>query len=432
MSSNKKLVLRNFFWLFFDKIVKSLGNFILNLQIIIYLSIYDYGLVNLGISFGLFVFAFLQFYREIVVKEYAVSKNSSTDFDICMSSIFLRLLTLLIFFTAIQISNIGLLPKIIVTSVLLNFSDIPEFFWQAKGKVHKIIIIRCIVFIFTALLKIYLLTHNYTINYFASTYIIESILNSIISIVLLRYDLEFHQIQLRKLVEKSAIIFKSSLPLLFTGLLTISYMRIDQIIIKENIGEIYLGKYVFALNVAEILQAVPYMFGLAIAPSMFQENDRKILLSNTKKSMTYLLVAGIVLIPVSVVFFAHLSAKYQVEDVKYIFLILGFGSLPTFMSYIATKYLILTNQINHFLVRGIYACVLSMGFNLFFIDSLGLYAPAIAYFTVQWYIGFFSNYFLRKDKDLFKIQIDAIKSLFLLHTYVDIIFDVKKTILAKR
>ncbi len=130
-----KTVLSSFLWLLSDKIVKSFGNFLLNLQIIMYLSIDDYGLLNLGVSMGLFVTAFLQFYREIIVKEYSISQTSQSDFKIFLTTIFLRLPVVFFIFLSVFFSNVSIVVQIMVIANLLNLSDISEYYWQAKGKV---------------------------------------------------------------------------------------------------------------------------------------------------------------------------------------------------------------------------------------------------------------------------------------------------------
>jgi O-antigen/teichoic acid export membrane protein len=422
-----KHIVNNFLWLFADKVVKSFGNFLLNLQIILYLSIDDYGLLNLGVSVGLFVISFLQFYREIIVKEYSISKTPQNDFRIFLTTICLRLPVVFVVALTCFLSHINLIIQIIVISNLLNLSDLAEYYWQAKGRIQKVIIIRNIIFFIIAGLKLFLLKNKYPIEYFAGAFIVESVLNTIISFTILYFDVIIIKINFSVLCIYIREILINSLPLLLTGLLTVCYMRIDQILIKSTLGEGVLGRYVFALNIAEILQSFPFMFGLAIAPTLFQHNDRITLLNDLKKTMNYLLVLGLLFTVFLVIAFPFIANRYKVENVNVIFVLLAAGTFPTFFSYIATKYLIHTNQIKHFLVRSLYASIFSVIFNLVFINYLGLYAPAIGYFLSQWYIGFFSNKSI-KDDGLFQTQLDALLSLFYPSTYVELLIFFKEKI----
>ncbi len=251
-----------------------------------------------------------------------------------------------------------------------------------------------------------------------------------VSFIILSFDIAITKVNFSLIYNNSRRILISSFPLLLTGLLTVCYMRIDQVLIKSNLGEYALGKYVFALNVAEILQAFPFMFGLAIAPTLFQHNDRLLLLKDMQKTMGYLLVLGLLFTTCLVIIFPFVAHKYEVENVNIIFSLLAFGTLPTFFSYMATKYLVHTNQIKHFLIRSLYASIFSVLFNLIFINSLNLYAPAIGYFLSQWYIGFFSNKSLKND-GLFQSQTQALKSLMYPSTYIELFIILKNKIILK-
>lgn len=425
-----KTVISSFLWLFSDKIIKSFGNFLLNLQIIMYLSIDDYGLLNLGISMGLFVTAFLQFYREIIVKEYSVSQTSQNDFKIFLTTFCLRLPVIFIIIIFILLLNVNIIVQIVIISNLLNLSDISEYYWQAKGKIQKAIISRNIIFVIIAGLKLFLLKEQFTIKYFAAAFMLESVLNTLVSFTIFYFDITIIKIKFSLVFENSRRILINSLPLLLTGLLTVCYMRIDQVLIKSNLGDSALGKYVFALNVAEILQAFPFMFGLAIAPTLFQHNDRILLLKDMQKTMGYLLILGLLFTTFLIIIFPYIAYKYKVENINIIFALLAVGTLPTFFSYMATKYLIHTNQIKHFLVRSLYASIFSILFNLIFINHLKLYAPAIGYFLSQWYIGFFSNKSLKND-GLFQSQLEALKSLLYPSTYIELLITLKNKITFK-
>ncbi|TAG18643.1 MAG: hypothetical protein EAZ32_13205 [Cytophagia bacterium] len=422
-------IFNSFFWLFLDKIIRSFGTFLINIQVILYLTIADYGLLSLAISFGQFAVVFTSFYREIAVKEFVVSNDKVNNIEVFLACLIIRFPMLFLVSTIQLVYSDNYIITLVVSSLILNWSDIPEFFWQAKGKVSNSIIIRNIVFLLAALFKLYFLIILKLPLAFYCTFLIESIVNSLLSfIIIFKYDLALHNINLSKVIERAKNIVKLSLPILPAGLLTIAYMRIDQIIIAKYLGEYELGKYAISINIVEILQAFPLILSLAVAPMIFQISDRKTLLIQIEKLMTNLFIAGIFLVISLILVFPAISFYLKVDQMNYIMIILAIGTLPTFLGYVATKYLIHTNQINHFLIRSLIATLFSSIINLILIKSFELYSTAVLYAISQWYICFFSNKFLT-DKALYRAQVRAIKSSFKIKQYHSSYLSIKRIIL---
>lgn len=430
----KKSLILNFAWLLADKLFKSLGNFFINLQVITYLSLQDYGLLNYALAINLFSVAFITFFRELLVKEFAESESVGGVMHIFQGISLIRLSFLVLgggILTFIFSENLAVWA--ILMSGLINFSDIPEAYWQAKGQMSKPIITRVLVFFVFSLLKINLLLNHATFASFCFLFLYESICNFLMSYAYFLFDI---RVKVGNVISSLVIgvsIIKKSLPLLLNSIFTIAYMRIDQIVIKEKLGATALGAYSFTLNIAEMLQAVPFMLGIAVAPMIFGRTDLDKLRSEIFQMMKFLLVLGIMCVLGLLTVFPLISSKYNLQDTFVIMLIIVIGTYPTFVSYLAGKYLIHTGQMNHFLKRSFIASLLSLSFNYLFVTRFGLYASAVTYAISQWYIGYFSNYSL-KDKSLFQIQSDAFLSLFKSETYLFFVrkcLDIKKQLLSK-
>ncbi len=414
-----KIIINNFIWLFFDKLFKNFGNLILNLQVIIYLSVNEYGLLNLGISSTLFITLLLNFYREIIVKEYSISDSLDNDLNLLLSSIYTRFITITTIIILVVIINPSVIIKSLILASLLNLSDIPELYWQSKGKIHKTVLIRNIIFVFSSILKLYALIVKSSLEIFLFAFILESILNSVISFLILHFDLKLKTKRVYETLQRTIFIYKQSIPLLLTGFFTLCYMRLDQYIIKWYLGDHSLGKYTFVITFVEMLQSLPFIFGTAIAPTIFQHKSQQNLLNEIRRIMSYLLIIGTLLIIILLTLFPFISNYYNIENAYGIMVILAFGTFPTFFSYIATKYLIHTNQINHFLKRSLVAFLFSTLSNIIFIKYWGLFAISINYAISQWYIGFYSNKSL-SDKNLFNTQKEALKALFSATVYQEL------------
>ena len=70
----------------------------------------------------------------------------------------------------------------------------------------------------------------------------------------------------RFLRERAATIFSHSFPIAFTALLSMIYLRIDQVMLHKMVSDSVLGQYVAAVKVSELFEMLPSGLMVALAP----------------------------------------------------------------------------------------------------------------------------------------------------------------------
>jgi PST family polysaccharide transporter len=70
----------------------------------------------------------------------------------------------------------------------------------------------------------------------------------------------------RFLRERTAKMISHSIPIAFTSLLSMIYLRIDQVMLHKMVSDLVLGQYVAAVKVSELFEFLPSALMLAMAP----------------------------------------------------------------------------------------------------------------------------------------------------------------------
>jgi PST family polysaccharide transporter len=93
--------------------------------------------------------------------------------------------------------------------------------------------------------------------------------------------------------ERSGKILLHSIPIAFTSLLSMVYLRIDQVMLHKMASDFVLGQYVAAVRVSELFEFLPAAFIVSMAPVLsVSVNDPKRFQDYTDKLFRYFMIAS--------------------------------------------------------------------------------------------------------------------------------------------
>lgn len=304
---------RNTGWLFFAKIFILVVAFFVNAYMARYLGPSNFGLLNYIFSF-VGIFGFLSSLGVESIANREIVKDHSKKSLIIGTSFYLKLFgsILSIIVTTIVSSFTTndpiLLGLIFIYSFSFIFSafNIIDVYFQSQVLSKYPAMVTMTVGIVSAILKITAMTFGLGIIWLTAIYILESILTALGLLFFFIY--KGHSIKEWVFDKKEAIIIlKDSWPLMLSTIAWSIYMKIDQVMIKNMIGNEQNGIYAVAAKLSEFWYFIPSTIAGSVFPAIInaKKTSKELYEKRLSKlySLMFYLSFGIALF---IAIFAHL------------------------------------------------------------------------------------------------------------------------------
>jgi len=293
-------------WLLIEQILRIISAIFIGALVARYLGPEKYGQFNYSLSIVI-IFSALSLLglSNVFVKE--AVENIKAVASIVITTICLRIIgsvvmifALLIFILVNQ-ENQQMSRYILIIGAsmgLLNIFKTIELFFQAKiiskyTAITNITVLLCVIII-----KVYLVNNSYSLDYFIATVAVEYFAVSLLLSIFYLYKADcikgIFDYELAKQMLKQAW------PLMLTGIIISLYMRIDQLMIRNMIGDAAIGQYSVAVRLGEAWYFVPMIIASSLFPAIISaraisENKYITTLSRLYKNLFLLaFAAGIV------------------------------------------------------------------------------------------------------------------------------------------
>jgi len=385
----------NISWIIGDKLMRIFAGLYVTAWIARYLGPGDFGIYNYALAFVAF-FTILStlgidqiLLREIVHHEGERDEILGTTFfmRIIGSTLCVSLATLVIFLLKPGQSSTIVLVFLFSFSTLFQSFDVIEVFFKSQVLIRFSIVAKGIPFIIMNVVKIWLVLHGASLAAFGVAYAVEMFLCAIGMVVAYkRY--RFAIFNWKPGIERAKHLFRENLPLLFSSLAVMFYMKIDQILLGEMIDTRAVGIYTAATKVTEISYLLPVAIITTVAPSLtklFQQDKVKYKVRTQKFFNLMTLISMVVIVPVMLLapFIIHLLYGQKYEQSSFILSIHIWTFF--FVSWGVVKELILVTEGNQriSLYTTICAMVVNITLNFILIPRYHEVGAAIAAITAQ-------------------------------------------------
>jgi len=266
--------LQNTGWLFFGRSFVILTAFLIGIYIARYLGPGNYGLFNYVLSFvGLFGFLTSFGIDSIVSRE--IIKDHSKKNDLIGTGFYLKIIGSLIaiitvvvvsFFTTKDPFTLGLIWILSLNFIPQAFNII-EVYFQSQALSKKIVIAQIIATVISMALKISLIALDRGIFWLMLVYIIETTIYALILLFFFkRLNNGIEKWRFNKNIAKSLL--KDSWPLMLSSIAISIYMRIDQVMIKNILGNEQVGIYAVAAKLSETWYFIPMLICTSLSPTI--------------------------------------------------------------------------------------------------------------------------------------------------------------------
>ena len=291
---------------------------------------------------------------------------------------------------------------IIASGAIFQSFEVVDFYFQSKVLSKFVSICKMTQLLLSSLLKLYFIFTGADLIWFVLVTLVDQL-----SLALSLYLAYRHQ----KLcsfyrhfdMKTAKQLLKDSWPLIFSGLVIMIYMRIDQIMIKEMLGEREVGLYSAAVRLSEVWYFIPAIITTSLFPSIINAKKISEKLYYTRLQRLYTLMAWLAIaiaLPmtflsdwlVALLYGAAYSEAGKVLMINIwagVFVFIGVASSKWFVSEGLQKYLT---------INTVVGAIMNILLNLFLIPKYGVYGAAIATVISQAVASYFMNLIFQRTR----------------------------------
>ena len=409
-------ILNNITWLFFDKFIRMGVGLLVGVWIARYLGPEQFGLMNYALAFvALFAAVANLGLNSIVVRDLVQDPaNANTS----MGTSFV--LSVLGGFSAFCLSLLAInyarpddeLAKVIVVllSLLMVFkaTDVVRYWFESQVQSKYVVWMENGTFLVFAAIKIGLIIAEAPLMAFIWALFAESLLVSTGLIIV--YALQGGQLRAwRARINRAKNLIKDSWPLILSGLAIMVYMRIDQIMLGQMLGDESVGIYSAAVKISEVWYFIPMTIVASVFPSIIEvkkQGEARYYQRLQKLSGLMLLLALAGAIPMTFlsdwIIGLLFGNAYQLAGS--VLAIHIWSGLFVFLGLASGKWFIIEGLQKYYFYRTISGAFVNVGLNLFMIPKFGIIGAAWATVVAQLCSNILFNIFNRKTRVIFFIQ----------------------------
>ncbi len=299
--------------------------------------------------------------------------------------------------------------------MLFKSSEVVMYWFESQVLSKYTVWVQNGSFLVFAAVKLALIFGNAPLVAFAWATFAEAALFAILLLVMLG----LHGPGLRKLkasLARAKVLLADSWPLLLSGLAIATYMKIDQIMLGQMLGDDAVGIYSAATRISEVWYFIPMMIVSSVFPAILEakkqsEDLYKMRLQRLYDLMVWLslsvalpmtFLAGPIVVLLYGPSYAEAGTVLAIHVWASVFVFLGVASSQWF---IAENRQILSFQ------RTLFGAVINVVLNYRFIPQFGVVGAAYATVLAQASVSLLYDFFQKETRPMFSMKIKSLSLL---------------------
>lgn len=406
--SNHQKIISNTGWLLLDRAFRLGVGLFVSVWVARYLGPAQFGELAYVVAFVAFFQAFAQLGLDsIVIRDMARDRNAAPE--LLGTTLWLRLLVGFVCWGA-AIGGMALLRpgddtalllvSIVAGTIVFQAADTVDLWFQSLTQSKRTVGAKGISYLTASLLKVALILAHAPLAAFAIVTLIEMALSALALVFAYRrYPAPFawtwHASRVRELL-------RESWPLLLSGAAVVIYMRIDQIMLREMVGEAELGIYSAALSISQAWYFIPMVICSSVAPTISRKKveSEEAYLSALQRlfglmlmiSLTVSIAIALIAQPVvNLLYGAAYSATAAVLAIHV------FANVPVSLGVAQSLWITNERRPTFALYRTVLGCVANIVLNFLLIPKYGATGAAIATLAAQFLAAVVYNFFAARD-----------------------------------
>jgi|WetSurMetagenome_2_1015567.scaffolds.fasta_scaffold37482_2 O-antigen/teichoic acid export membrane protein len=412
----------NISWLLGEKIFRMLIGFFVNIWMARYLGPEQFGIFSYVQSFVVFFTVLTMGLDSIVVRELVKDEARGNELlgtafwlKLISSSIIFIVLIFAVNFTSNDHSTNTMIFIVAFANIFQSFNVI-DFYFQSKVMNKYIVLANMIAQLLSSILKIILILTNASLI----TFVWAVVLDSAILACGLIYYYALNQFSIKDWTfsfKQAKIFLKNGSFFAFTSFMAVLHLKIDQILIKEILGNEAVGQYAAVIRLSELWFFLPVIIARPLYPAIEQAKkvDEKSYFDQLQKLFdTCAILAYFIIIPTIILSHWLINILYgtQYSQASNVLIVHVCSLIFTFQR-IAGEYWILAENLVYFdITKAFFGLLINIVLNIFLIKKYGIEGAAFSALVSASVWGYVAYALHNKGIKIFKMMT---KSLFLVN-----------------
>ncbi len=412
-------------WLFFDKLLRMGVGLLVGVWVARYLGPEQFGLLSFATAFaGMFGAVAGLGLQSIVVRD--IVRNRACKEETLGTAAVLQMVGGLlaygcvmgaIFWVRPEDAYAKLLVAILGSLMLFKFSEVALYWFESQVLSKYIVWVQNTCFIIFAAVKVCLIASKAPLLAFAWATAAEALLIAVLVLIML--GLRGPKLkQLQFSIKYAKTLLADSWPLLLSGMAIMVYMKIDQIMLGQMLGDDAVGIYSAAVRISEVWYSIPMMIVASVFPAILEskKRDEAQYLQRLQRLYDAMVLVSIAIAvpmtflsaPIVVALFgtayAESGAVLSIHIWATVFVFLGVASSQWF---IAENRQILSLQ------RTLLGAAINVALNYILIPISGVVGAAWATVLAQASVCLFYDLFQKETRPMFVMKIRSFNPIYL-------------------
>lgn len=411
-------------WMFAEQMLRMVAGLFVGIWVARYLGPEQFGVFSYAIAFtAIFAGVAKLGLDGVVVRDLVICPENSkiymgvTFWLKCFGGFFTFLLVLIATLITKNSAETDLYILIIASGLVFQGFEVVDFYFQSKVLVKFVSICKILQLVLSSIIKVYLILVKSELISFVWVSLFDQLFLAISLYLAYRFQRteNFYKVFDFIIAKK---LLKDSWPLIFSGLAIMIYMRIDQVMLGQMLGDESVGIYSAAVRLSEAWYFMPLSIVVSVFPSIIEAKKQNEELYYRRLQKLYDLIiflAFMVALPVCLYADWIIQIIYGVAykgagDVLAIHVWVGvFAALNVASGkwFLTEGYTLLA------LKRNLYGAVLNIAFNIILIPQMGLRGAAFATLVSYAISAYFSDVMSTKTRMMFYQKTKAFLLIFL-------------------
>ncbi len=402
-------------WLLGERVFRMTISLFVGIYVARYLGPERFGLLSYALSF-VWLFSSLASFglNDILVRELVNQPENSQNLiatalwlKVCGFGLMgLTITVVLIFKSEDQLTL--LLISIIILGFLFQATNVVEFYFQAKVQSKFIVRTQVVQLLITSIFKIYLVWSKASLLWFALALMLDQALIAILFLYLYKWKVKKFPF-LYFNWEKTKLLIRDGWPLIFTGMVVLVYMKIDQVMLKEMLNTKAVGVYAAAVRLCETLYFIPTALMASLFPAVVYARKKSEKIYEQRIQKLYdLMVWGSVIIAIPttlvsnwIILLLYGTDFQEAADVLRIYI---WAVVFVSLGVASSKWLVAENLQHYSFYITTLGAIVNVGCNLWLIPIHGIKGAAIATLLAQGTVSFLGlSFFGKTRKNCWKV-----------------------------
>ncbi len=396
-------------WMFAEQLLRMIAGLLVGVWVARYLGHEQFGVFSYAIAFASLFSSIAKLGLDGIVVRDLVREPEQRD-RYLGTAFWLKLGGAAVMLGAVALATqltssdrlINLYILIIASGAIFQSFEVVDFYFQSKVLSKFVSICKMTQLLLSSLLKLYFIFTGADLIWFVLVTLVDQ-LSLALSLYLAYRNQKLGSFYRHFDMKTAKQLLKDSWPLIFSGLVIMIYMRIDQIMIKEMLGEREVGLYSAAVRLSEVWYFIPAIITTSLFPSIINAKKISEKLYYTRLQRLYTLMVWLAIaiaLPmtflrdwlVTLLYGAAYSEAGKVLMINIwagVFVFIGVASSKWFISEGLQKYLT---------INTVVGAIVNILLNLFLIPKYGIYGAAIATVMSQALASYFMNLIFQRTR----------------------------------